>query len=229
MNPGFFQSSIGRKWIVALTGLVLIAYVIGHLIGNLQIFLPDKGRINAYGALLHASPPLLWSVRIFLIFCFVLHIVTTIKLAAENRAARPRGYAKTSYEKSTLAARTMVISGLIVLCFVIYHVLHFTANVTNPEFARLHQVLPNGAERHDVYKMVVIGFQNPFAAGFYLLGLFLLCSHLSHGLSSTLQTFGLNSRKTIAVIATSGRVLAWLIFLGYASIPIAVLTGHLKP
>ncbi len=229
MMSRFYQSSIGKKWIVALTGLVLIAYVIGHLIGNLQIFLPDKGQINSYGALLHASPVMLWAVRIFLIFCFVLHIFTTIKLAVENRAARPESYAKRRYEKSTLAARTMVISGLIVLCFVVYHILHFTANVTNPEFAHLHQTLPNGMERHDVYKMVVIGFQNPYAAGFYLLGLFLLCSHLSHGLSSTLQTFGLNSQKTVSVIATSGRILAWLIFIGYASIPVAVLTGYLKP
>jgi succinate dehydrogenase / fumarate reductase cytochrome b subunit len=229
MITSFLKSSIGKKWIVALTGLVLIGYVIGHLIGNLQIFLPDKGQINAYGAMLHYSPALLWVIRTFLIGCFVLHIVMTIKLAAENRAARgPERYAVSRPQKTTLAARTMLVSGLIVLCFVIYHILHFTTHTTNPEFKGFHQELPGGGERHDVYRMVVTGLSNPYAAAFYLLGVFLLCSHLSHGFSSVLQTFGLNSRKTVHFLAVGGRLLAWIIFALYAAIPIAALTGFLK-
>jgi succinate dehydrogenase / fumarate reductase, cytochrome b subunit len=229
MSSTFYKSSIGKKWIVALTGLVLIAYVIGHLIGNLQIFLPDKSYINQYGELLHASPELLWFVRIFLLGAFFLHIITTIKLAAENRAARPERYARKNPQKTTLAARTMVMSGLIVLCFVIFHILHFTTRTWDPELATLHETLPGGGERHDVYKMVVLGFYDPLATGFYILGLFLLCLHLSHGFSSVVQTFGLTSQKTVRVLAVGGRILAWVIFCGYVSIPVAVLIGYLQP
>ena len=137
MNPGpspFYKSSIGKKWIVALTGLVLVGYVIGHLIGNLQIFLPDKGQINSYGAFLHAHVILLWVVRIFLLACFGLHILTTIQLAIENRAARPERYAVTKRQQASWAGRTMVWSGLIVLCFVVFHLLHFTAQVVDPSY-----------------------------------------------------------------------------------------------
>src|SRR5271154_5192712 len=97
------QSSIGKKWIVALTGLVLIAYVLGHLAGNLQIFLPNKGRINAYGAFLHSLGPMLWAIRAFLLACFIVHIVTTIQLAIENRRARPERYEGVRYRKADWA------------------------------------------------------------------------------------------------------------------------------
>src|SRR5437773_2091739 len=124
----FYASSIGKKWIVALSGLVLIAYVIGHLIGNLQIFLPDKSQINNYGKFLHSLGPGLWAIRIFLLFCFVLHIATTILLVIENRRARPDRYFSTRRVQASISGRTMAISGLIVLCFVVYHVLHFTTH-----------------------------------------------------------------------------------------------------
>lgn len=224
----FYKSSIGKKWIVALTGLVLIGYVIGHLIGNLQIFLPDKGKINEYGYLLHSLGPALWAVRILLLACFVLHIITTIKLAAENRAARPSRYAVEERQQASFSGRTMLISGLIVLCFVVYHVLHFTTHDIDKSFRDFHYVLPNGKEGHDVYRMIVLGFQNPFASGFYILGMVLLCSHLAHGFGSFFQTLGLNTRKTAPLIVNGGRVLAALIAVGYISIPVAVLTGYLK-
>jgi len=238
MNPfvSFYNSSIGRKWIVALTGLVLIAYVIGHLIGNLQIFLPEHEgirQINKYGHFLHSLGIGLWLVRIFLLACFVLHIVTTIKLAAENRAARPERYAVTKREKASLAGRTMVVSGLIVLCFVIFHVLHFTTHtVAAAGFKDLQPVPLSPYEARetgwDVYHMVVAGFHNKAAAGFYILGMFLLCSHLSHGFGSFFQTLGLNSKRTAPFLVNGGRILAWLIFVGYVSIPIAVMIGYLK-
>jgi succinate dehydrogenase / fumarate reductase, cytochrome b subunit len=225
MNPliSFFRSSIGKKWIVALTGLVLIGYVIGHLIGNLQIFSADKSKINEYGAFLHSLGGLLWAVRIFLLACFVLHIVTTILLVKQNSAARPQDYAKVKRVQASPAGRTMIWSGLVVLCFVIYHILHFTTHTTRPEFA----TLDDAAGRHDVYQMVVLGFQNPFASGFYILGMFLLCMHLSHGFGSFFQTLGLNSKKSAPWLVNGGRVLAWLIFIGYVSIPISVMTGFL--
>ena len=223
----FYKSSIGKKWIVALTGLVLIAYVIGHLIGNLQIYV-GRDQINWYGEKLHSLGLLLWLVRAFLLACFVLHIVTTILLAIENRAARPERYAVKKNIRTTTAARTMLVSGLILLCFVIFHLLQFTirpanlpGNISFPSFT-----LPNG--HTDVYTMVVSAFLNPFTAAFYILGMFLLCMHLSHGFSSFFQTLGVNSQKVRRRLEVGGAALAWLIFAGYVSIPISVITGFLK-
>jgi succinate dehydrogenase / fumarate reductase cytochrome b subunit len=223
----FYQSSIGKKWIVALTGLVLVAYVLGHLAGNLQIFLPDKTRINMYGAFLHGLGAGLWIIRAFLIACFVIHIWVTIQLAIENRKARPDRYAAPRYKRSNWASRSMVMSGLIVFCFVVFHILHFTAHVIRPDFANLREVLPNGTERHDVFRMVVLGFQQPAASCFYIVGMILLCMHLSHGFGSLVQTLGLNSTRLAPWLVNGGRVLAVVICLGYISIPIAVMTGFL--
>jgi succinate dehydrogenase / fumarate reductase cytochrome b subunit len=216
----FWKSSIGKKWLVALTGIVLVGYVIGHLIGNLQIFFSAQ-KINAYATFLHSVPGALWTARVFLLTCLVLHIVGTIKLMAENRAARPEAYARTRHVQSTWASRTMAISGVIVLSFIVFHILHFTTRNIDPN---LHPG-PAGVLRDefDVHTMIISGFwHHPFITGFYLLGLFLLCLHLSHGFSSLLQTFGLNSKKTMSPISTGGRVLAWVIFVAYASIPVAV-------
>jgi succinate dehydrogenase / fumarate reductase cytochrome b subunit len=223
----FCQSSIGKKWIVALTGLVLVAYVLGHLAGNLQIFLPNKGRINAYGAFLHSLGAMLWAIRAFLFACFVIHIVTTIQLAIENRRARPDRYEGARYKKADWASRSMVMSGLIVLCFVIFHILHFTAQTIRPEFATYKEMLPDGTERHDVFKMVVMGFHSTPASCFYILGMILLCMHLSHGFGSLVQTLGLNTTRLEPWLVNGGRILAIIICLGYISIPIAVMTGIL--
>lgn len=217
----FIKSSIGRKWIVALTGLVLIAYVLGHLAGNLQIFWSPE-RINSYAVFLHSLGPILWAIRLFLLAVFVIHIYFTIQLALENRKARSQKYLEQVPQRSTTASRTMAISGLIVLCFVIYHLLHFTVQVDSA-------IIQKDAEGHtNVYNMVILGFQNPFASIFYLLGLFLLCMHLSHGFSSFVQTLGLNSRATASALSIGGVVLAWAVFAGYASIPIAVLFRFLQ-
>jgi len=219
----FYNSSIGKKWIVALTGLVLIAYVIGHLIGNLQIYISPE-QINWYAEKLHSMGPLLWVIRAFLLACFALHIVTTIKLAIENRKARPDRYAVKKNVRTTAAARTMVVSGLILLCFVIFHLLQFTIR---PESLGIKSyMLPTG--HPDVYTMIIKGFLNPFASGFYILGMFLLCSHLSHGFSSFFQTLGLNSQKIAHGLEIGGTALAWLIFAGYTSIPVSVMLGVLK-
>jgi succinate dehydrogenase / fumarate reductase cytochrome b subunit len=217
----FCSSSIGRKWIVALTGLVLIGYVIGHMIGNLQIFAGPE-RINAYAKFLHSMPATLWVVRIFLVTAFVLHIVTTIKLALENRAARMDRYVRTTRVQSTIANRTMVLSGLVVLFFVLYHLAHFTVRITDPRFHHL----PRG--EFDVHSMVILGFQHPMVAGFYILAVFLLCLHLSHGFQSVFQTVGAKSERLRIPIVRGGQILAWLIFAGYVAIPIAVLVDFLK-
>src|SRR3984957_4405600 len=191
-NPliAFYQSSIGKKYVVAVTALLLILYVLGHLLGNLQIYMgPD--RINTYAKFLHDLGPILWVVRVILIAAFVTHIAATIQLAHENRLAKPRKYAVPGYQRSTMASRTMIISGLIVLCFVIYHLLQFTLHVTDPEFRKLHDSLG----RPDVYRMLILGFSPPLVSFFYALALFLLASHLSHGFESVTQTLGINNRR----------------------------------
>lgn len=217
----FYRSSIGKKWVVALTGLVLIGYIFGHLAGNLQVFGPPEV-IHNYAAFLHSLGGWLWVARIVLIIALVLHVFTTIKLVVQNRAARPDRYAKKATVQATISSRTMALSGLLVFAFVVYHLLHFTFRTTDPRF---HQ-LPRG--EYDVHTMLVLGFENWWISGFYLLSVFLLAMHLSHGFSSLLQTFGLRSKGLANRIAWGGRALAWLIFLGYASIPIAVLAGYLK-
>ena len=231
MNPllRFCSSSIGRKWIVALTGLVLFGFVIGHLIGNLQVFLGSPEPLNRYGAFLQGLGELLWAVRLGLLAMLVLHIVFTIKLRAENRAARPEKYAVTQRRAATPAARWMLLSGLMVLCFIVFHLLHFTVqvpavNMIGQDFVRLH----DAKGRHDVYRMMILGFSNPVASGFYIVGVGLLALHLNHGIGSLFQTLGLNSGKLRPLWDKGGPALSWLIFIGYASIPVAVLTKIVK-
>src|SRR3982751_4021937 len=207
----FCHSSIGRKIIVAVTGVVLILFVIGHLLGNLQIYLgPDW--INGYSQHLRDLGPLLWAIRSFLLATVVIHIYVTIQLAIENRRARPEAYVDGEYVKATFASRHMVMSGLIVLAFIIYHLAHFTVRVTDRRFALL-KVDPLG--HYDVYSMMVYGFQNYYVSAFYVLGLFLLALHLSHGSSSFFQSLGFNDRKLTPRLALGGRIFAWLLFIGY--------------
>jgi succinate dehydrogenase / fumarate reductase, cytochrome b subunit len=221
----FCHSSVGRKIIVAVTGIILILFVIGHLLGNLQIFL-GPAWINSYSQHLHDLGPLLWLIRIFLLGTVSLHIYFTILLAIENRRARSERYIEKEYVKATFASRHMVVSGLVVLAFVIYHLAHFTFRKTDPRFALLK---PDPLGHYDVYSMMVYGFQNVYVSLFYVVGLFLLTLHLTHGSSSLFQSLGLNDQKLTPRLAVSGRVLAWLLFIGYTSIPAAVLLGFVRP
>jgi succinate dehydrogenase cytochrome b subunit len=221
----FYRSSVGKKMIVAVTGIVLLLFVIGHLLGNLQIFLgPDW--INGYSQHLRDLGPLLWIIRLFLLAAVVVHIYVTIQLAIENRRARPEPYVDREYVKATFASRHMVMSGLIVLAFIVYHIAHFTVRVTDPRFGLL-KADPLG--HYDVYSMMVYGFQNYYVSGFYVIGLFLLALHLSHGSSSFLQSLGFNDKKLTPRLALGGRIVAWLLFLGYTAIPIAILLGFVRP
>jgi succinate dehydrogenase / fumarate reductase cytochrome b subunit len=224
-NPlvAFYQSSIGKKYVVAVTALLLILYVLGHLVGNLQIYL-GQDRINAYAKFLHDLGPILWVVRVILLAAFVIHIVATIQLAQENRLAKPQKYAVAGYQRSTMASRTMIVSGLIVLCFVIYHLLQFTLQVTDPEFREVHDSIG----RHDVYRMLILGFRHPLVSLFYVIALFLLTTHLSHGFASVVQTLGINNRKIAYFVSTGGQTLAWVVFAGYISIPVTILLGIIR-
>jgi succinate dehydrogenase / fumarate reductase cytochrome b subunit len=218
---GWLFSSIGKKTVVAVTGLALVLFVVGHLLGNFTIYFgPDV--INAYALKLHSLGPLLWVVRLGLLAVVVLHIMFTMLVWAENRRARPQKYAVFAPMRTTVFARTMRLSGLIVLAFVIFHLAHFTAHLVDPAFASYKTDL-HGKEVHDVYRMVVVGFANPLVSGFYVLALFLLAMHLSHGVSSLFQTLGVTNRLLRPLLETGARVLAWALFLGYASIPISIV------
>ncbi|HEX4665080.1 MAG TPA: succinate dehydrogenase cytochrome b subunit, partial [Chthoniobacterales bacterium] len=190
----------------------------------LQIFLGPEW-INGYAEHLRDLGPLLWVIRGFLLVVVIAHIYYTIRLAIENRKARPDRYRRRDIVKATLASRTMVMSGLILLAFIVYHLLHFTVRTTDPRFATLPKD-PLG--HYDVYSMMILGFQSPLVSGFYILGMFLLALHLSHGSSSFFQSLGLNNQKLTPRLALVGRVFAWLMFFGYSVIPAAVLLGWVK-
>ena len=223
--PGFYRSSIGKKMIVALTGVILMLFVIGHLLGNLQIFLGPRW-VNDYAQHLRDLGPLLWAVRIILLVAVFLHIYFTVSLALDNRRARPHGYKKRDYIKASYASRHMVVSGLVVLAFIVFHLLHFTARRFNAHFSMLKN---DPLNHYDVYSMMVYGFQNAYVSAFYIIGLFLLTLHLTHGASSFFQSLGLNDKKLTPQLALGARIFAWLLFIGYTAIPVAVLLGLIQP
>jgi len=214
-------SSLGKKVVVALTGIVLVLFVIGHLVGNLTFFLgPDA--INSYAMQLRDLGPLLWVARIGLLVAAGVHIGFTMLLWKENQAARPQKYAVNAPMKTTVFARTMRLTGLIVLAFIAFHLAHFTLFLVNPSYAKLHTEL-KGHEVHDVFRMVVLGFSNPLVSGFYILSLALVAFHLSHGIGSLFQTLGLSNQTVRPLYENAGRLIAWALFIGYAAIPVSIL------
>ena len=223
-----FSSSLGRKYVMAISGAALFLFVVGHLLGNLQIFLgPDQ--INAYGNFLQTTPEILWPARIGLLASVALHIWSAVTLAKENKAARPVPYATWDSTAASYASRTMLMSGLIIGGFVIYHLLHFTVqakpiNFTGQDFVAFH----DAKGRHDVYRMMITGFSYPLVSGFYVLATALLCLHLSHGTSAMFQSVGWKNQVYGPLIDRFAKITAWVIFLGYSSIPVAVLLGFGK-
>ena len=197
------------------------------MVGNLKIFLgPDK--LNGYAAWLHSMPGVLWAARLGLLGAFVVHITTTILLVIQNRAARDERYECNQTVQASGASRTMMISGTIILCFVVFHILHFTVGVASGYHEPYGDYfLPNG--QHDVYKMVVHSFsQVPLISLFYIFSMGLLCMHLSHGFASVFQTLGLRTERSWPLIRAAGFGYAALIFFGNISIPIAAMVGWIK-
>ncbi len=223
-----FNSSIGKKYIMAVTGFAMVGFVIAHLIGNLQVFLGAEA-INRYGSFLQNLGEMLWVARISLLVIIFLHIWAAIKLSAENKAARPVAYVQWDPTAASYASRTMMMSGLIIFCFIVYHLLHFTVqipgiNFTNTDFRLLH----DAKERHDVFGMMVLGFRQPLVSGFYILGIALLALHLSHGMSAMFSSLGWKKKSYSGIIDCGARAVSIFIFLGYISIPVAILLGYGK-
>lgn len=214
----FWQSTNGKKVVMAVTGAMMFAFVIGHLLGNLQMFEAPE-HINAYGHFLHNLGELLWIERGVLLLAIALHIVATFQLALRSKAARPIGYSRKQAIVSSYASRTMYWSGPIVLVFIIFHLLHFTAGYIHP-----HAQFVAG----DVYQNVVSGFQVWWVSAWYIFAIGLLGLHLSHGLWSMFQSVGLAHPRLSPYLRTAARAIAALIVLGYISIPISVLLGFVK-
>mgnify|MGYP005994152891 CR=1 FL=1 len=215
-------TSLGRKMIVAITGLGLLGFVIVHMLGNLQVFAGQEA-LNAYAAQLHSLGPVLWVARLGLLAMGAVHIGLALRLAAENKAARPVAYAHQGRVQSTSAARLMTISGLTILAFLLFHLAHFTWGWTHPEHKELVETLADGTTRPDVYSMVVLGFQSPFVSVLYMAAMGLLGWHILHGVQSVAQTLGLQSPKHRDIITKAGYGLAALLVVGNTIMPLACL------
>jgi len=216
-----FSDSIGRKAVVAVTGLFMLLFVVVHLLGNSSIFAGPDG-INAYAAKLHGLGPFVWVFRIFMAAMLCLHVVLAILLTLENRAANPGKYAVKKMLRATFAGETMIWTGLLLLAFIVYHLLQFTVRVT-PDV-----VLGNDAkDRFDVFTMVLSSFRITPIALLYVAAMVTLYLHLSHGIQSIFQTIGLNNEKTLPQFSLCGKLLAALFFVGYSAIPVLILAGIL--
>lgn len=219
----FYQATIGKKIIVAVTGVILFGFVVGHMVGNLQVFAGPEA-MNAYGAFLHGKAGILWAVRLTLLAAVVLHIVYSVQLALQAKQARPVGYRKWTKVKSSYASRTMIWSGPIIGAFIVYHLLHFTVGAVHPSFQMtggMHSIpLP--------YENIVAGFQVPVVSIAYIIAMGLLMIHLQHGIWSMFQTVGLNRPSFTPKIKAFATLFSTLLFIGYSSIPVAVMLGIVR-
>jgi len=216
LQEHFYASTAGKKAVMAVSGCILFLFVLGHLIGNLQIYEgPEK--LNQYAVLLRSMPALLWGVRAVLLGMVLLHIWTSVRLAGRNISARPVGYSKKKATGSSYASRTMYWSGPIILAFVIYHLLDFTFGAVNPHY-----------EPGNVYGNVVASFQVIPVAAFYIIAMLLLCLHLYHGLWSMFQSLGIAHPRYTPMLRRGAAAVAILIAAGNISIPVAVLSGWVK-
>ena len=209
----FWNTTNGKKAVMAVTGVVLAGFVVAHLLGNLQIFLgPD--RFNTYARMLKSLPELLWPVRITLLISVMLHIWSSVQLAVVKSEARPIGYVRTKSTASSYASRTMYMSGPILAAFIVYHLMQFTFGVGGTPYME-----------SDPYGNVINGFRVPAVSLFYIVAMGLLCLHLRHGLSSIVQSLGLTHPRYTPRLKSIAVIVATLIFLGFVSIPVAVLAG----
>jgi succinate dehydrogenase cytochrome b subunit len=209
-----WESSVGKKYLMAVTGLIWVAYLITHVLANLLVF-QGPAKINAYSAFLHRTGGVLWAARLVLIAALVLHVIAAIQLAARRQEARPTGYAAgRKTEVSTLAGRTIRWGGALILAFLVYHILHFTLGTVHPDFI-------DG----DPYHNVAAGFRSlPVVIG-YVIAMAAVGLHLYHGLWSSGRSLGLSPPSPRPLRRTVALVLALVVWLGFTAIPVAVYAG----
>lgn len=211
----FFESTIGKKVIMAVSGFVLFGFVVGHMLGNLQIFMGPK-KLDSYAHFLRDSTGLLWGARTVIGLSVLFHIWTATQLAMLNRKSRPTSYHRKKSVGSTYASRTMLMSGPILLVFLIYHLLHFTYGTAHPDFGE------------SVYRNVVVGFQQIPVSLFYIFAMVLLHTHLYHGAWSMFQSLGINHPRYTPKLRTFAAVMATVLAVGNISIPVAVMLGWVQ-
>jgi succinate dehydrogenase / fumarate reductase cytochrome b subunit len=245
MNPvcSLFRASIGKKFVMAVTGAVLVGFVTGHLVGNLQIFGPPD-KINGYAHFLQSLGPALWGVRLGLLACVIVHIGIAVQLTLENSRARPEKYDFNHTIRATLSSRTMRWTGGVVLAFVLYHLAQFTLGWAQsgsfktrlPEYLMAGDfhllgfpIVARGQVVHDVYSMVFLGFANPVVSLFYIVAVGLLSVHLLHGAESMFQTLGWKSGPWAVLLKKLVVLYCLLYFLGNLASPGAIMTGAVKP
>jgi succinate dehydrogenase / fumarate reductase, cytochrome b subunit len=218
----YLKSSVGTKVVMAVTGLGLWFFIMAHLAGNLLLYV-GRDAFNAYAEALHSKPELLWIARLGLIAIIPAHFVTAYATWLQNKSARPIAYAAPPKARTTLAAKTMVISGSVILFYLVFHLAHFTWRVVGP----MPSTSATGA--FDTYGMVVLGFQNPLITLLYVVGQLLLAAHLSHGIFSLFQHLGIAGSNFTPFIKKAATLLGYGICLIFASIPVAVFVGVIRP
>ena len=216
-----FRTSIGSKLVVAASGTQLLGFLLAHAGGNLLI-LKGPAALNGYADWMQGQP-LLWGFRLGLLALFGVHVVTAVRLARENRAARPEPYRRLARLGARLPGRLMLFSGLLLLAFVVFHLLHLTVRVVGP----VVQPLLDGAGRVDVYRMIVLSFNDPMLAAVYLLAMAALGLHLVHAIGALLQTLGFNHESYQPIIRVLAPALTLLVVGSFAAIPLLVITGTL--
>ncbi len=211
----FWDSTVGKKFVMAVTGIVGVLFVIGHMAGNLQMFYPNAPEAMAhYARLLRISMPLLWAVRVGLIVSVVLHIISAYQLTMRSRAARPEAYQVRKPQVTTLAARTMKVGGVLLLAFLVFHIAHMTLGQGIAGFVHL-----------DPYNNLRLGLANPLVAAFYIVAVAFLGLHLYHGAWAAFRTLGVARPSTQPLKRRLAIVIAIIVALGFMAVPIAAMTG----
>jgi len=208
---------------MAVSGQFLLLFLLGHAAGNGTFWV---GGINSYAAHLHALPLLVWTFRLGLLVLLSLHAWQGITLSFENRAAKGGGYAVTAYRNATIASRTMIWSGLVIAGFLVYHLLHLTVQVLHPEAAAATH--PDALGRPDVQGMLIAGFRDVVTTVVYGIGMIALGLHLFHGITSSLQTCGLNGPRSFPWFERAGIALSILVAAAFIAIPAAILAGVVR-
>lgn len=221
-----YRSTIGKKVIMAVTGIILVAFVVLHMLGNLQVFIgPEK--MNTYSAFLKSLGELLWLARLILLVALILHVTMAYQLAQRSRQARPIGYQRRDPQVSTVASRTMRWGGVLILVFVVFHILHFTTGTVFPWASRPDALYP-AFSHTDVYGNVIAAFRSPWVVTFYVVVMLFLLLHLFHGAWASVRTLGLVKPSPRPLQRHLATVIALGVWLGFTAIPIAVFLGVIR-
>jgi succinate dehydrogenase / fumarate reductase cytochrome b subunit len=221
----FYRSTIGKKIIMGVTGLIGVGYVILHMAGNLQAFIGQE-KINAYGAALHGPlNELTWLLRIIIFVAVVLHVTMAVQLTLRSAAARPIGYQKKEPQVATFASRTMKWGGVLLLVFIVLHLLHFTTETIDPGGWR---GMSDMHGNHDVYGNIVASFRIWWVSAFYIVAMLALGPHLYHGAWSSIRTLGYAKPSPNPLHRRIALVVAIVVWLGFTLLPVGVILGILR-